>query len=802
MQRKRTAHAKLKSLQTRYELREQPLEQADARLFPEKENVLRAWRLLTGKHEADTGAFGAMELILRATSPAPREHNTTAAGFSGGRRGPRRPDMWISLLGAQNMETVGVHGARRCDPLLKPARFSRGWPLDFVTRLLPALKNRSGSAESAVDARSLLAHYWRLSLHESETLLAATACLVASTEASTALEWLDVLTLQPPERRETFLTVLLETKAYEHSPPAWLSSHSQEFNALVKDDLHAYRLLVVLSPDGYHCRPEYLMAGFRLANRFARKYPFSYVESRGQSDAATSDALLKLFNYLKGANGFYDEYPVRFWENSARLPGINDLIKGLNWYAFSRDTALDFVGLFNTCPEGSWELLRENAEAVQADLLSLPSAYRAAAVKLLTAALELQTREVIDQGFRSTRLLMQRLCKPPFSPLTRELKPGLAFIFALPGRLRDLPAQCGDNSLKALEKACSSWNRADLVSAGLGAMARAMPDFTVDCFRDFPARLMKSAELLGTFSSEIIQATLERFRGSPIMLNFENEGCLDLDRLRRWAYPRLFNPLPTRLLAHFRGEKQLNPRALNADLEKAHRDIALLRLEVLDEMIRARLAMGITEPDSRTEFMEHSLRMARSIDSNIRMLKRFLRARAQGRSDFVADHPGNRAWRYSHPEISMELWRSGVSIQRTLTDGRAVNLSVEQDPDEILKMGTHFDTCLGLGGVNAFSAAAVLLDENKQVVYARDRAGRPLGRQLLAICEAGRLVCFHVYSAPGLREQMLDLFQYYDQLFARRLGLPLHDNSDAEYEIRLLVAEEWYDDGAWVPAED
>ena len=42
-------------------------------------------------------------------------------------------------------------------------------------------------------------------------------------------------------------------------------------------------------------------------------------------------------------------------------------------------------------------------------------------------------------------------------------------------------------------------------------------------------------------------------------------------------------------------------------------------------------------------------------------------------------------------------------------------------------MGTYVGSCLGLGGICADSSAAVLLDINKQVVYARDQHGRLLG---------------------------------------------------------------------------
>jgi len=50
-----------------------------------------------------------------------------------------------------------------------------------------------------------------------------------------------------------------------------------------------------------------------------------------------------------------------------------------------------------------------------------------------------------------------------------------------------------------------------------------------------------------------------------------------------------------------------------------------------------------------------------------------------------------------------------------------------------------------------YSAAAVVLDVNKQVVYARNRRGSVIARQLLALSEDDRLVAYDVYprSTPG-----------------------------------------------------
>ena len=76
-------------------------------------------------------------------------------------------------------------------------------------------------------------------------------------------------------------------------------------------------------------------------------------------------------------------------------------------------------------------------------------------------------------------------------------------------------------------------------------------------------------------------------------------------------------------------------------------------------------------------------------------------------------------------------------------------------------------------------AAAVVLDINKQVVYARDRHGAVVGRQLLAISQGDQLVCYSVYGNTSNKD--LDrVFRAFDILLAAKLALPIFsDNAPA-----------------------
>ena len=139
-------------------------------------------------------------------------------------------------------------------------------------------------------------------------------------------------------------------------------------------------------------------------------------------------------------------------------------------------------------------------------------------------------------------------------------------------------------------------------------------------------------------------------------------------------------------------------------------------------------------------------------------------------------------------------WRDGIASVRALPGFGEVVLAPENDPQEILRMGSAVGSCLSLGTCNAYSAAANALDANKRVVYARTATGKVVSRQLLAISEERRLVCFTPYPEK-LREPLLEFFVDYDQILAGHLDLPLQRTDD--YIIKTLVAKDWYDDRLW-----
>jgi hypothetical protein len=138
-------------------------------------------------------------------------------------------------------------------------------------------------------------------------------------------------------------------------------------------------------------------------------------------------------------------------------------------------------------------------------------------------------------------------------------------------------------------------------------------------------------------------------------------------------------------------------------------------------------------------------------------------------------------------------------IDMARLDGMDCIGSVIPNHRKSLKLGTYAGSCLAVGGICCDSAVAALLDVNKQVLYARDQQGRFVGRQLLAISDDNRLICFPVYPHSA-SQAVKAIFREYDYALARALAIPLYDPRDENapaYRVRSVLSVYWWDDSSW-----
>jgi len=135
-------------------------------------------------------------------------------------------------------------------------------------------------------------------------------------------------------------------------------------------------------------------------------------------------------------------------------------------------------------------------------------------------------------------------------------------------------------------------------------------------------------------------------------------------------------------------------------------------------------------------------------------------------------------------------WVDGVGVRRHAHARGEIFLQLERDPIEVFRMGHYFGTCLSPGDMNFFSTVANAADLNKRVLFARFEDGQVVGRCLLAITDAGRLLAFHPYCHhPDVDFRTMAL------AFARELTEAMGTELVPQGRVPRLVAKDWYDDG-------
>ena len=174
-----------------------------------------------------------------------------------------------------------------------------------------------------------------------------------------------------------------------------------------------------------------------------------------------------------------------------------------------------------------------------------------------------------------------------------------------------------------------------------------------------------------------------------------------------------------------------------------------------------------------------------------------IRAHLGNDADWLKRHPANAAFLTTLHEAGVDTaaWLNDMprDYPCVQASGGRVRIYAEQDALRVLQMGNHFNTCLGVGGVNAFSAVANACELNKRVIYATDGKGRVIGRKLIGINSSGLLVGFRTYTTlDGKGSAALKaIFLRYVSDFAARCGLQMAYSGT----VPALFAERWYDDG-------
>ncbi|QSQ27519.1 hypothetical protein JY651_22535 [Pyxidicoccus parkwayensis] len=830
-----------------------PLHEVSEREAPGRSLLLAAWEALARTRGATAETLTHVLRVLLGTvqgddvaaralghpwvEPPPAPFRRTAAhprGYRGTihqppkRRQPEALDIRLHLLHRRDVQAL-LETLRPCVTEAVSRMLSQGFSAERLPRMAAALAS-SARADVALayhhgftEARGaevpaaftrlgvlltggpegsfvrLLALRGRLSIDTQPPVFAAVARLLLHRGPGAGLPWLEVAARLPPESHVPLLTALLEPG----TAGADASAYDLDIEPFIARE-HLWRVQYLQGLAAGYTR-EYLMSGFRLLAAW-NLGSHSWLAWPRRSGFVPEACLSRLGAWLD-AEGIGSYSVPRLWTLCGELPGFGERLASLPWDALSPAAVHELVELLRTLWDSQverkvrlrwWSVARRVLPLLSRQLLRTPASHQARCIHMVYAAVAFDAPPWSVPDLRVTTVLAfsERVCKPPFQELDRlsfALEPLLRHAEPeIHRRLQAIP----ERSLLRFEHCCARHTQAGLVGEGMALLAPHDVGLVLDALERFPDVLGRTARLLGTLRRPVGRALLAGFARHPLVR--EDPFALPPERmvalLGQHCTEGVESPLPRKARLALEEGGTLSSGQLERSLRVASEGLPRLRLQLLARMAVDSLR-GAMPADAREPRVLHALQMATLINENRRPLRRLLSRYFAGEHDFVLRHPRSREWFQRHPRVDAERWLTGPVLRREVPGVGLVTLALEQDVLEALRLGTLVGSCLGLNAVCDYSAASVVLDVNKRVLYARDARGQVLARQLLAISRDDQLVPFSVY--PERTPQALQsLFLEYDLAFAEALGLPLSDGP-VYPKVESVLSESFWHDGSW-----
>jgi hypothetical protein len=647
-----------------------------------------------------------------------------------------------------------------------------------------------------------LSLYPAIGLDLDRKALEAVARLMATIGVERAVEWAEASGAVGLERRAQLLHLLADSEVGDLQPDAAMVEQLGEVSFLAGDDRFENRIDALLLVWERGESAEYLLAGIRIAAEFQPWWYFQDIGACADLPADTLDAIARAYP----AQGWF---ALTLWQGCGKLPGMPGVLAASRWREMGDLAARDYLRLLcelaDLEPRGRglkrWVASTRVIPEIERLVLEIPAEQRERVVALISEWFDEMGAAPDEARVAHCCAMTRRLAAAPFEMGTG----GRRVLWSLLGlrHAGDLArvGQAPDSSFAALEKECRSENNATLVNLGMRALVPALGRMASAAFVSAPGKLCRVAKKVGGLAAPARAAVVkECAKNSLVRIDATRaklEQVCHVIEARRASY--LTNPIPAQLSKWMRGELTLSStRVVRYKAVMAER-LILTKLDMVDHAAAERLKRQAPKAsiDAREEF---ALMLLGTVRRNRRGLRKFLDAYWKGDRDYLARHPLTMAWYRKHPAAPREVWENGVEFTKA-----GYRIGVEKDPLEVLRLGEYVGSCLGLGGCNAASAVAALLDANKQVLYARDKSGKVAGRQLVAISDEDRLLCFSVYP-KGSSAKMQALFRAYDIEFSKALGLPIYIGHELGegYAVERVLSHDWYDDFAWdltIPGE-
>jgi hypothetical protein len=780
-----------------FECIEVSLDKVSIRVFPEKQNFLQDWRHVCETRKlTESLCTVLMRLLLNtqeapnsdSVQPSPYQFDPIAFLFNSNDRNRMLAGMltdWKS--GSDPYWNYNFPGTQRISKL----------PKNFNLHILPLLKKEAASAIT-----DWIWLYRSLELDRKTNLLHIISRMLKLGKEYLVRAWCKKLLPCLPNRRAIASTLILHSRVYESDPTKFNENILADFFALTSKKNVTSRLYYFFHAIRKGLSVDYIFDGFRLSNKYCTEHQFMWFN---RCKSFSYDKVVQLTNYVRRSYPRESDLPMHLWKEWRIKNGFGKIMSDPIFFKLGSKVAyhlaqfiVDYLYFFADAKNAP--IFLKLATSALPKIFSIlqfevPQKYRVKFCKGLSSLGWGRTNiDDCSQNIIPLSKALQRICKRPFN---REDHPFELLLVFVKNSKALWPAflSASDSSFLCLEKSCRSRNDIDLIVRGSRVLLKMMPLFTIKCFRLFPGKLFEVAKLLGVFSYPDRISIVKQFRGSPeCSQKFRNLDLFQIaERIRQHLRPEISNPLPKILSKYLKGEYRLTPARLKRYRRVLFENLNLTRLNILEHSIRQTLTKSY--PAANISGLDHAMQIVRLIRKNRRQLKRFLHSYITGNRLYIAHHPRTVHWMRSHSMIDFEKWQKGIALTKEVEGFGLIRISLEADPFEVLKMGTYAGSCLGIGGVNAFSAAAVMLDINKQVAYARNLQGNVIARQLLAISEEDKLVCFTVYPV-GINKSIKELFRKYDRRLAKNLNLEL-SVSRSQYHIQNILSQGWYDDHGW-----
>ncbi|WP_018610552.1 hypothetical protein [Uliginosibacterium gangwonense] len=638
--------------------------------------------------------------------------------------------------------------------------------------------------------------------HGQTLMLLARLCALQTS----AHAWSKLALCVAPSRQEDILRAILKYKAFSLPCDALQAEAITALSAETENDerfLHYFE--AILSNLTRGVSEEYTLCGCHLANHpflRSRDAP-SLLAEKDCEDVPVAD-ILRMVSAVGPDNAFWIKLS---WIFCSQYPGFSDVLRDTKWEQLSAQTAYDWIDIFARMDweehpkqtAARWQVIQRCYRAWHDSILTTPGPWQEKHIILVRwVYLSWEALDTMVDSLSHLLALMRRLCSTPY---LQDYHCGPAL-----GNLAQPQSESGwlalleadDKVWLTLERACRRDNDESLITRGLYALAQAKPELTVQALLAAPKRLIETAHLLGCLGYDQRRQVVNSFFSTSAWFS-ENwqaleplEACRRI--LQRCQQSHLDSPLPRRLREHIEGKITLREQQIDRHSRLTLQRLLPTQLLGLEEEVW-RLIDAPFSLRHHSRQANHAVRFHASVRDNRKVFRRFMQAYSRSGDRFAhLEHPLNQAWFKAHPKLDVHLWaRQGIRHQHG-----EICLALETDPLEVLMLGSYTGTCLGLGGLCDDSAIACLLDGNKQVVYARDQNGKVIARQLLAIDEQDRLICFYVYPL-NTSPELLEHFRAYDEAFSQALHIPIFEESSGDYHVKTILANYWWDDGAWTP---